>query len=320
MLKAFPPVADHDRLSVAALSRAVWVDLIAPDEAELAAVEAAFGVRVPTRAEISEIEVSSRLKVEHGALYMSAPLVTGVQGDGWDTAPTGFVLCPKACITVRFDKIAAFDAVEAALTDGADLKPDLALTRLLEEVVDRAADHLEFTADDLTKASKEIFRDPTQASKRLPRSGELRQLMTLVGRASDHISHARYTLVCIGRMAQFVADRAHNWIDQGTLERLNAVHADIASLEQFEENMLSRAQLLQDAATAFISIEQNDVVKVLTIASVVGIPPVLVVGVYGMNFKVMPELGWDFGYPYALALMVVSAVVPLIWFKVKGWM
>jgi magnesium transporter len=98
------------------------------------------------------------------------------------------------------------------------------------------------------------------------------------------------------------------------------VKADIASLEQFEENLLSRVQLLQDAANAFISIEQNDVVKVLTIASVVGIPPVLVVGVYGMNFKIIPELSWTYGYPYCLALIVVTTLIPLIWFKVKGWM
>ncbi|HEY2659239.1 MAG TPA: CorA family divalent cation transporter [Caulobacteraceae bacterium] len=297
------------------------MDLIAPDETELAAVEAAFGVRVPTRAEVSEIEVSSRLKVEHGALYMSAPLVAGTQGDAWETAPTGFVLCPKVCITVRFEKVAAFDAVDAALQENPNLTPDLALIRLLEEVVDRAADHLEVTAEDLTQASRAIFQDPVRrSSKRAMRSDLLRQTMTRVGRASDHMSHARYTLVCIGRMAQFVVDRAHDWIEPEALDRLNAVHADILSLEQFEENLLSRVQLLQDAATAFISIEQNDVVKVLTIASVVGVPPVLVVGVYGMNFRLMPELTWALGYPYALVLMVASAVVPLIWFKAKGWM
>ena len=321
MIRAYPALDGGDALSKARLSQAVWVDLISPDAAEVAAVEAAFGVRVPTKDEVSEIEVSSRLKVENKALYMSAPLVAGVLGQVWETAPTGFVLCPKACITVRFEKLAAFDAVGAALKDATELTPDLAMIRLLEEIVDRAADHLELTADDLTKASATIFDDPTnKPSKRLPRSEQLRRTMSQVGRASDRMSHARYTLVCIGRMAQFVIDRAHDWIGPEALERLGAVHADIASLEQFEENLLSRVQLLQDAATAFISIEQNDVVKVLTIASVVGVPPVLVVGIYGMNFKIMPELNWSFGYPFAIVLMLVSAIVPLIWFRVKGWM
>jgi magnesium transporter len=239
----------------------------------------------------------------------------------WETAPTGFVLCPKVCITVHFEKLAAFDAVETALKDGPKATPDQALIRLLEEIVDRAADHLESTADELNKASGTIFRDRSRrSSRREARSEGLRQIMSQVGQASDHMSHARYTLVCIGRIAQFVSDRAHDWIGPESQDRLGAVRADVTSLEQFEENLLGRVQLLQDAATAFISIEQNDVVKVLTIASVVGIPPVLVVGVYGMNFKVMPELNWALGYPYALALMVVSGLIPLIWFKFKGWM
>jgi magnesium transporter len=94
---------------------------------------------------------------------------------------------------------------------------------------------------------------------------------------------------------------------------------DIASLDEFEVSLSGRIQLIQDAATGLISIEQNDVVKLLTVASVVGIPPVLIVGIYGMNFKNMPELGWSWGYPYALGLCVLSAVVPYLWFKWRDW-
>jgi magnesium transporter len=94
---------------------------------------------------------------------------------------------------------------------------------------------------------------------------------------------------------------------------------DIASLDEFEVSLSGRIQLIQDAATGLISIEQNDVVKLLTVASVVGIPYVLIVGIYGMNFKNMPELGWSWGYPYALGLCVLSAVVPYLWFKWRDW-
>jgi magnesium transporter len=88
---------------------------------------------------------------------------------------------------------------------------------------------------------------------------------------------------------------------------------------QFTEGLVNRVQLLQDAASGIINIDQNEVMKVLTIASVVGIPPVLVVGVYGMNFKHMPEYDWTWGYPYALAVMVITALLPLIWFKWRDW-
>jgi magnesium transporter len=120
-------------------------------------------------------------------------------------------------------------------------------------------------------------------------------------------------------MAKFTLDRAHDWIGKDIVSRLQSVSSDIASLVQFAEGLVSRVQLLQDAATGIINIDQNDVMKVLTIASVVGIPPVLVVGIYGMNFKNMPELNWDWGYPYALALVLITALLPLLWFKWKDW-
>jgi magnesium transporter len=121
-------------------------------------------------------------------------------------------------------------------------------------------------------------------------------------------------------MAKFTLDRSREWIGPERATRLQTISSDITSLVQFVEGLVSRVQLLQDAATGIISIDQNDVVKVLTIASVVGIPPILVVGIYGMNFKHMPELDWPWGYPFALVLVVLSIVLPLVWFKLKDWM
>ena len=147
----------------------------------------------------------------------------------------------------------------------------------------------------------------------------LRRLMMRTGRTSERMARIHYTLVCLDRMAKFTTERCHEWIAPDVAHRLQVVSSDIASLVQFAEALVSRVQLLQDAATGIINIDQNDVMKVLTIASVVGIPPVLVVGIYGMNFKNMPELNWDWGYPYALALVVITALVPLVWFKLKDW-
>ncbi len=304
-----------------ALAGAAWVDLFDPTPEEVALVERAFGLPIPSREAVSEIEASKRLRVDGGVLCMSAPLIAGGQGERWITAPAGFLLSSRICITVRFARHRAFEAVAEALEKAGAVTPAEAFTRLLEEVVDRAADHLERVSDQMGEASRAIFPQEPAPRRSLSRDTErLRQAMLAVGRASEHMSRTRYTLVCIGRMAQFTGDRTHDWLEPRFHERLGGVKTDVASLEQFAEHLLSRIQLLQDAATAFISMEQNDVVKVLTIASVVGIPPVLVVGVYGMNFKGMPELTWAWGYPYALALLVLSAVVPLIWFKLKDWM
>jgi magnesium transporter len=133
------------------------------------------------------------------------------------------------------------------------------------------------------------------------------------------MSRIHYTLVCLDRMAKFAMDRGRECVDHDMGQRLQSVSSDIASLVQYAEGLLSRVQLLQDAAGGIINIDQNEVMKVLTIASVVGIPPVLIVGIYGMNFKYMPELNWTWGYPFALALVLVTALLPLIWFKWKDW-
>ena len=316
MLGAYP----DDQSGTRALSSATWIDLIDPTAEERAAFENCFGLRVPTAEQLAEIETTSRLRVENEALYLTAPLIFASDTEPWISIPTGFVLASNVLMTVRFAKSAVFDAVIAELRKTEKLQPALAFVRLLEVLVDRMADLLEGSSRDLDEASHVIFRpDSVQPTKLSAETAMLRQLMIRTGRTSERMARIQYALVCLDRMAKFTTDRCRDWIGQELTNRLQIVSSDIASLVQFAEALVSRIQLLQDAATGIINIDQNDVMKVLTIASVVGIPPVLVVGVYGMNFKNMPELNWSWGYPYALALVVITTLLPLIWFKLKDW-
>jgi magnesium transporter len=294
-----------------------WVDLIDPTATERAAFEAAFGLRVPAKDEIGEIEATSRLQIEKGALYMTAPLIFAGPNEPWILTPTGFVLSKQALLTVHSGKSAAFDTVAKELA-GEKFEPSVAFVRILEELVDRLADLLEASGRDLDEASHVIFRQDN-AERLSHETAMLRQLMLRTGRTSERMSRIHYTLVCLDRMAKFTADRGRDCLAPDMPGRLQAVSSDIASLVQYSEGLVSRVQLLQDAATGIINIDQNDVMKVLTIASVVGIPPVLVVGIYGMNFKNMPELDWSWGYEYGLAMVVITALVPLLWFKWKDW-
>ncbi|HEY7296868.1 MAG TPA: CorA family divalent cation transporter [Xanthobacteraceae bacterium] len=313
MLNAYP---SNRRPSLGGSS---WIDLADPTDAEQSAFEQAFGLRVPTREELSEIETTSRLRSERDALYMSVPLIIASQEGAWTIAPTGFVLSKNILLTVRFTRVAAFDKVAAELSAAEKLEPAEAFTQIMEEIVDHMADQLEATANDLDSASQIVFRENV-SSRPSRESGLLRRLMMRTGRTSERMSHLHYTLVCLERMAKFTTDRCREWIGPEQISRLQTIASDIASLVQFVEDLISRVQLLQDAVTGIISIDQNDIVKVLTIASVVGIPPILVVGIYGMNFKYMPELDWPWGYPFALVLVAVSIALPLIWFKLKDWM
>jgi magnesium transporter len=220
-------------------------------------------------------------------------------------------------MTVRFAASAAFDVV-AKETSGAE-KPDptAVFVRLLEEQIDHLADLLELVSRDLDDASHTIFRPDHEKLSR--QSAHLRRLMISTGRTSERMARIHYTLVCLARMAKFTADRAQDWLKPDMAARLHSICSDTASLVQFSEGLVGRAQLLQDAAVGIISSDQNDVIKVLTIASVVGIPPVLVAGIYGMNFKNIPEYDWAWSYQWSLALIVISALLPLIWFKWKDW-
>lgn len=297
-----------------------WIDLVDPTQEETDLVCERFGIRVPTLESLREIEASSRLRVDGDALYMSAPLLSGTLTERWAVAPTGFVLTPKHIATVRYAELPAINGVFDEIAGAPDMLPPEIFVRLLEEVVDRAADHLERASANVGDASQEIFFEEPERHRRLSRkTAALRDAMLKIGRASDRASRVRYMFLGIDRMAAFVMDRCQPKIEDDIRERFSAVRHDIASLDEFETSLSGRIQLLQDAAAGFISIEQNDVVKVLTVVSVVGVPPVLVVGVYGMNFKVMPELAWHYGYPYALALCVLSAVLPLLWFKWRDW-
>jgi magnesium transporter len=313
MLNTYPARSDLLAEGVA------WIDLFDPTAEERAAVEQAFGLRVPAREELSEIETTSRLRVERDALYMTAPLIAATQGGGWAPAPTGFVLSRRVLITLRFARLAAFEAAAGGLDDAGPTGPAQAFARIIEEVVDRAADRLELLAESLDKASASIFHDEEMHTSRLARDARLRGAIAQIGEASERISYGRYMLTCLDRMMKFARERGREWIPAEVAERLQAVDSDIASLVQFDESLLSRVQLLQDAATGIISIGQNEVMKVLTVASVAGVPPVLIAGIYGMNFKNMPELNWEWGYAFALAMIVISTALPLIWFRMKDW-
>jgi magnesium transporter len=312
MLRALPDKTDNN-----SLTQASWIDVVDPTPGEIAAFEKAFDLRVPTKDELSEIETTSRLQVDHGALYMTAPLVITTGDEPWIAGPTGFVLSKKVLLTVRFVQSTIFDSVGKEL-NVERLEPALAYVRVLEELVDHMADLLEASSQALDDASHVIFRrDNLQRLSR--ETSLLRQLLVRTGRTSERMARVNYTLVCLDRMAKFTIERGREWVAQDKISRLQSVSADIASLEQYAEGVINRIQLLQDAAAGIINVAQNEVMKILTVASVAGIPPVLIAGIYGMNFKNMPELNWVWGYPFALFLIVLTTVLPLIWFKWKDW-
>jgi magnesium transporter len=303
----------------------VWIDLLNPDAAEIGFVEQATGLHVPSFEELSEIESSSRLHVEHGALYLSTPVVFRADSGEPIATPVGFVLTPKILITVRFKALPVFTSFRerAAKPYAVHRSSAGAFVGLLEAIVDRIADVLERVGADLDIVSHRVFRaEPRKGAKRRParEDASLREILRRVGRGGDLASKIRDSLLGIGRMVPYVASLAADWLPAEVKPHLETLRQDIASLNDYDAYLTNKVQLLLDATLGLINIEQNNIIKVLTIVSVVGVPPTLVASMYGMNFKNMPELDWAWGYQYGLALIALSAIGPILWFKLRGWL
>lgn len=307
--------------SAESLSDAFWVDLFEPTDAERSSVELATGLRVPTRAQIDEIEWSSRVFVEAGALYLSTPVLDGIEISHAARTTVGFVLDAHRLVTVRFAPVAAFDRLVSGYSAASLPRAADVLLKILETFVDHAADAFERASAELEQISSAGFRrEPRRRTRFIDSSDALHGALRQLGRMEEGISHVRDMLLGIDRIIAFVLDNDADPGVAGHAARLHAIRADVVSLTDYQVHLSGKLQFLLDATLGFISIQQNDIVKALTIASVVGVPPVLIAGIYGMNFRVMPELGWAFGYPFALLLMGVSALIPLGWFRWRGWL
>jgi magnesium transporter len=302
----------------------VWLDLLKPEANEIAFVEKTTGLTVPKLDELSEIESSSRLRARDGALYLSAPLIYRPEPDQPLSTPVGFVLTRDRLITVRFAELPSFSSF-ADRTIPPDRQPatsPILFTELIEAIVDHLADALERSASELDTLSHRLFREGPKGplSRRRPiGEADLRVILRRVGHNGDLASKIRDSLLGMARIVNFVSTIAADWLPPELKPRLETLRQDIASLNDYDAHLANKVQLLLDTTLGLINIDQNNIIKVLTIVSVVGVPPTLVASIYGMNFKHMPELDWAWGYPYGLALIGLSAMLPLLWFKWRGW-
>jgi magnesium transporter len=297
-----------------------WVDLLNPAPDEIARVAADSGIHVPPRESLQEIETSSRLKADGQILYVSMPLALQDETAGFAPVPLGFILSPDVLVTIRFSEVNAFARVEAAVAKGSCLDSAGAFAALIDCMVDFSADRLEKLSSDLAVVSAQAFNPPAAPRRETKRASRaLRENLNAVGSAGDQLSRTRESLLGLQRIIGFVLKMAADWLPADEKTRLGTAQQDLTSLVDFEAHLSGKTQFLLDAVLGFINTEQNDIFKVLTIVSVVGIPPTLIASMYGMNFHDMPELSWRWGYPYGLALIALSTLVPILWFKRRGW-
>ena len=292
----------------------VWLDLLDPDAAERAEAERVLGAKLPQRDQISAIELSSRLHADNEILRLNIPAFVRAESGKGAMTPLGFVLTPKLLVSIRYAESLAF-AHTSKLATAADAPNGSVETfiALIEAIVNIAADRMEETSGELSKLSRAVFSD--ERGQR----GLLRGALFKVGAMQRQIVQLRAAMLGVSRVIAYLCETAPAWIDKKHLQRLKTMQTDIASLNEFDQQLSDRLQFLLDAVLGFINNNQNDIMKVLTIVSVVTIGPMTFAGIWGMNFKSIAEYDWPHGYAMALTVMAISVIVPLAIFKWKKW-
>jgi len=300
-----------------------WIDALNPDLHETQFLEKALATTIPSYADLSEIESTSRLSSVGSYLYLSMPAIFRSNEDVPITAPLGFILSKSLLLTLRYHRLKAFDSIDIhiARKDAEGSGGPKALIAILEVMVDHIADILERVTADLDTLSEDIFGFSIAAKDQARRKNgeDLREVLRRIGRIGNLTSKSSEELLGIGRIIPYVVSSASTYLAADERNRLKNLNRDISSLNDYQARLVDKIQFLLDATLGLTNVDQNDIFRILTVVSVVGIPPTLVASIYGMNFKQMPELDWAFGYEYGLALIVISTILPLVWFKYKGW-
>lgn len=299
-----------------------WVDALRPDAIESAFLARVLGVEVPTLASLSEIESSSRLRAEKDWIYLNIPMIHRPVGFMPILTPLGFALSKSRLLTVHFKPLKSFDDCKSQLAKHPEpLGAAGVLAVLLDEIVDHAADLLEGAGSEIDSLSEEIFGVQNNHHKphRPREDGEqLRVVMRKVGRIGALTSKIEDHLLGIGRMIPYITTNA-SYLESDLRAKLKSLKRDIDSLNDYETHLTDKIHFLLDATLGLTNIEQNNIFRILTVVSVVGIPPTFFASMWGMNFKNIHEYDWTYGYQFGLAVIILSGLIPFIWFKWRGW-
>ena len=300
----------------------VWIDLVNPTPDEEKHVEAALAIEIPTRAEAREIEVSNRFYTEKGASYMTSFVMYNIEQANPGTSNITFIIVGERLITVRYVEPKAFPFFLARIERGefACQTGQAIMIGLIESLIHRKADLIERIQDDVDKMAQGLF-GLNGMTRHRDASTDLTGYLKGTGRDADIIARAQESAVSIDRSLAFFASTLKGRSDAEAIEtRIESARKDNSSLMEHMKFLQGRTNFLLDATLGMINTEQNQIIKLFSVMAVMLMPPTLVASLYGMNFKHMPELDWQYGYLMAICLMIFSGVVPYIYFKRKGWL
>jgi magnesium transporter len=302
---------------------AVWLDLFEPTPEEERLVEQRLGLDIPTREEMREIESSSRLYEEAGALYLTATVVTRLETQAPENGQITFILRGSRLVTNRYvDPLPMRRFIaHTERYPQANTTAQAVLAGILEFIIERIADVIERVAADIDSASAEIFNRRVRANGADVRREvrDFRVLLEHIGQSGDLIARARESLASLARLLAFL-QQATVSMPQEQRERLRTLSKDVVAMSDHASFLATNLNFILDATLGLINIDQNNILKIFSVVTVLLLPPSVIGALFGMNFTHIPTLQHPAGFWGALAAMVVSSVLPYLWFRRKGWL
>lgn len=302
----------------------VWIDALRRDDATRFALGQALGIDLPTTDDMHEIEASSRTYMADDALFVTAPIISDAATAKPKFEPISFILQENRLVTIRLTETGSLTRYAQKLVDTPNLPndpPDI-LIDLIDSILDRLADLMEVLIRQVETMSADIFKEDVgsrNGRQRRAHNMTLQSSLLAIGRDGRMLAKIRTSLTGFERVLGFLNSHLTDLSPRQIAAFSHARH-DTASLIQQADFQEQQINFLLDATVGLITIEQTDIVRVLSIAAAMFLPPTLIASLYGMNFSNMPELSSPIGYPLVLLAMVVSVVAPLWYFRRKGWM
>jgi len=293
--------------------RPIWVDLVGTTKADRRKIGHYFGLEFPDPEELTDIESSARFYVEEqGDIHLHSDFLLDKEGESRNV-PVAFILFRDILFSVREEELPVFRLqrlrariLAGSVTDGMDMLLDLYAAD-----VEYSADALEESYIALGEVGKKVLSESMSDE-------DAGKVLSSIAEEEDLNGRIRRNVLDTRRALTFLIRR--RLLSSAQLEDAQQILRDIESLDGHTAFLFDKINFLMDATVGMININQNKIIKIFSVASVALLPPTLIASIYGMNFKYLPELGWVWGYPFSLSLMVISVAIPFVFFYRKGWL
>jgi len=294
------------------LNKAIWIDINEPSKEEMKLISKVSKLPIPSLEEIQEIESSSHYESYDSGFQLNCLFLQLIGRDDNANANVLFLISKNKIITICKDEVPEFRLLRTYIKKDVlklDTPKDIFL-QLMDMKIDRIADTLEDSYKRLNKVGKNVLSVDSDG---------IEDAIEDLAQEDDTLGMIRLCLMDTQRDMLILQKRKSRWLQEDK-EEISDILVDIETLIPHNTFLSEKTDFLMNAAQGFINIQQNKIIKIFSIASVVFLPPTMIASIYGMNFRLMPELSWHYGYPMAIALIAISGVAPYLFFKKKGWL